>query len=57
MTKGEQVILIIISLIACAPFTYLLLCFFKAMAHEIIVVLAESNEEKTCSKTERRSLR
>lgn len=54
--KMEEQILLVISFIACAPFIYLLLCFFISLSHDIILSIIKSHKEKICSKTERRSL-
>lgn len=58
MDKTAEIVLLIISLIACAPFSYLLLSALASIGCDVIAVIFTAHKERrACSKTETRSLR
>lgn len=58
MDKTAETVLLIISIIACAPFSYLLLLELATICRDVGITIATARKEgRTCSKTETRSLR
>lgn len=58
MDKTAEIVLLTISLIACAPFSYLLLSALASIGRDVILAISTARKERrACSKTETRSLR
>jgi len=58
MSKITETVLLIISLIACAPFSYLVFYALASIGRDIVKSIITAHKEgRACSKTETRSLR